>query len=210
MILEVIADDRERRGGVVEALSAMEDVNTEIQRLPLGDYLAGSNLLVERKTLEDFACSIVDGRLFSQTVRLARSPHESVLILEGRAGAASKLGIRREAVQGAMITVNLILGIPILRSGDPGETAKLIHYAARQLDAVARGVVQRGGYRPRGKKGRQLFVLQGLPGIGRERARRLLDSFGSVEAVMKASAEELRSVEGIGKGTARRIRWAVT
>ena len=52
--------------------------------------------------------------------------------------------------------------------------------------------------------------MQGLPGIGREKAKRLLDTFGSVEAVMKAASKELQSVEGIGQRTAERIRWAVT
>jgi len=83
-------------------------------------------------------------------------------------------------------------------------------YAVRQLESIAQGAIRRGGYRPKGKEKRQLFILQGLPGIGREKAKRLLDTFGSVEAVMKAASKELQSVEGIGQRTAERIRWAVT
>jgi ERCC4-type nuclease len=40
-------------------------------------------LVFERKTLKDFARSIVDGRLFRQAIRLANSKYKSVLILEG-------------------------------------------------------------------------------------------------------------------------------
>lgn len=41
------------------------------------------------------------------------------------------------------------------------------------------------------------------------RAERLLDAFGSVEAVMQAGGEELAGVPGIGGETAGKIRWAV-
>ena len=53
-------------------------------------------------------------------------------------------------------------------------------------------------------------ALQGLPGVGLERAGRLLESFGSVEAVVSASSSELQSVYGIGKGVADKIKWAVS
>jgi len=52
--------------------------------------------------------------------------------------------------------------------------------------------------------------LQGLPGVGSERAARLLEAFGSVEAVVTATGEELQSVEGIGKHISEKIRWAVS
>jgi len=48
--------------------------------------------------------------------------------------------------------------------------------------------------------------LQGLPGIGYERAVRLLDSFGSVEAVISAGSDELQTVYGIGKSVAGKIK----
>ncbi len=112
-------------------------------------------------------------------------------------------------MQGALITVSLILGIPILRSKDPSETARLIVYIGRQIESAARGGVQRHGYRPKNKRKRQLYILQGLPGVGPERAERLLDRFGSVEAAISASSSELQSVDGIGIGVADRIRWAV-
>ena len=39
----------------------------------------------------------------------------------------------RSALQGAIITVSLVFGIPLLRSSCPEETATLILYAADQL-----------------------------------------------------------------------------
>ena len=103
----------------------------------------------------------------------------------------------------------MILGIPVLRSKEPDETARLMIYAARQIKAIARGGFQRPGYRPKNKRKRQLFILQGLPGVGREKAVRLLDNFGSVESVITADRDELQAVEGIGKNIADGIRSAV-
>jgi ERCC4-type nuclease len=112
-------------------------------------------------------------------------------------------------MQGALITVSIVLGVPVLRSKSPSESAHLILYTARQVKSFARGAVQRHGSRPKGKRKKQLFILQGLPGIGSERAARLLDEFGSVEAVVTATCKELQFVQGIGENIANRIKWAV-
>lgn len=208
--INIIADDREQKSGVLQALSEIDQVNLSIQRLSIGDYRIDNRVTVERKALSDFAISIIDGRLFKQTVRLADSHLKGVLILEGSSKDTIDLGIAREAMQGALISVSLILGIPVLRAIDSTETAKLMVYIARQINAIAHGGIQRQGHRPKGKRKRQLYILQGLPGIGHERAARLLDTFGSVEGVVSAGSEELKMIEGIGEKIADRIKWAVS
>ena len=207
--INIIADDREHKSEVIESLMDIENVGVSIRRLSLGDYQIDNRLVVERKTLKDFAVSIIDGRLFKQMIRLANSNSKAILIIEGTASDTAELGMTREAMQGALITVSLILGIPVLRSKDPSETAKLMIYIGRQIESMAMGGVQRHGYRPKTKRKRQLFILQGLPGIGREKAERLLAMFGSVEAAISASSSELQALDGIGKSIADKIKWAV-
>jgi ERCC4-type nuclease len=207
--IAVIADDRERKCGVVRSLSEMKNVSVKIKRLSLGDYIVDRRLVFERKTLIDFARSIIDGRLFRQAIRLSGAKYKGVLILEGTARNLSEAGVSREAMQGALITVSIILGIPVLRSQNPSESARLILYSAKQIKSFARGAVQRHGSRPKGRRKKQLFILQGLPGVGSARAVRLLDTFGSVEGVVTATDEELQTVEGIGKHIAEKIRRAV-
>ena len=208
--INIVADDRECKGDVIEFLSENENVDLSIQRLSMGDYQIDNRMIVERKTLKDFAVSIIDGRLFKQMIRLANSNSKSALILEGTVSDTAEIGMTREAMQGALITVSLILGTPVLRSKDPSETARLMVYIGRQIDSLVRGGLSRHGYRPKGKRRTQLFILQGLPGVGPERAGRLLDRFGSVEAAISASSNELQSVEGIGTGVAEKIKWAVS
>jgi len=210
VLINIIADDREQKSEVIRLLSGMENVKLEIRRLSVGDYQVDNRVIVERKTLKDFAISIIDGRLFKQMIRLAGSTLTGVLILEGTVSNAAGLGITREAMQGALITVSLILGIPVLRAKDSTETSKLIVYIARQIESIARGGVHRQGYRSKDKRKKQLFILQGLPGVGPERAGRLLDKFGSVEGVISAGSDELQKVYGIGKNVAGKIKWAVS
>ena len=208
--INIIADDREPKNVVIASLLQIEDVNVSIRRLSMGDYQIDNRLIVERKTLKDFAISIIDGRLFKQMIYLTNSKSGGVLIIEGTTSDTIDIGMSREAMQGALITVSLILGIPVLRSKDPFETAKLLVYIGRQIKSMAMGGVQRHGYRPKNKRKRQLFILQGLPGIGSELAGRLLARFGSVEAAISASSSELQSVDGIGKSIADKIRWVVS
>ena len=208
--IKIIADDRECKSEVIESLMQIEDVDVSIRRFSMGDYQIDDRLIVERKTLKDFAISIIDGRLFKQMIRLANPNSKAVLIIEGTVSDMVELGMTREAMQGALITVSLILGIPVLRSKYPSETAKLMVYIGRQIKSMAMGGVQRHGYRPKNKRKRQLFILQGLPGIGREKAERLLAMFGSVEAAISASSSELQTVDGIGKSIADKIKWTVS
>jgi len=53
---------------------------------------------------------------------------------------------------------------------------------------------------------RQIFALQGLPGVGPVLAMRLLHHLGSVERVVTADVETLSQVRGVGQKKAARIR----
>jgi len=208
--IHIVADDRERKSDVIDSLREIENVEVNIRRLSVGDYQIGRRVIIERKTLKDFAFSVVDGRLFKQMIYLSNSKSQGVLILEGTTSNSVEIGVTKEAMQGALITVSLIMGIPVLRSKNPSETAKLMVYIGRQIESITKGGVQRHGYQPKGLRYRQLYILQGLPKVGRERADRLLDRFGSVDAVISASIDDLQTVDGIGKNIAEKIKWVVS
>jgi ERCC4-type nuclease len=140
---------------------------------------------------------------------MTHGPRRGVLVLEGAGSDLQTVGVQREALQGALIHLSVFRGLAVLRARDPGETAKLIVYLGRQAQAWAHGPLPRPGYRPKGRRARQLFLLQGLPRVGPSRAARLLDRFGSVQAVATASAADLATIDGIGDATAARIRWAL-
>jgi DNA excision repair protein ERCC-4 len=202
----VLVDDRERPSGVVEELEKLSGVIVKVEHLTVGDYHVDGMVIIERKTAADFARSLIDGRLFSQAGQMASSLYRPAYVLEGKSAEWLELGLSREAMQGALITLMLIFDIPVFRSSDPAESARIIFYIGSQLARLRDPAhVPYVPGKAKRKRNRQLRLLQALPGIGPDRARRLLGCFKTVRACFDASATELMKVEGIGPKTAAAI-----
>jgi DNA excision repair protein ERCC-4 len=191
----------------VDLLREIPDVELSIDHLPVGDFVVSGQIIFERKRADDFAASLIDGRLFSQAARLVKQPLRSAYILEGKTEDWKRLGVRREALQGALITLTLIFDLPVFRSIDPSETARILVYASRQFSRLHRAEPAYGR-RAKAKrlKTRRLRLLQSLPGVGPDRARILLEHFGGVRSCLLATIEELIDVPGIGQKTANAIQ----
>ena len=129
--IKLIMDDREPADVMLPALQSCGCFSVQILRLPLSDYIVNDVLLVERKTLTDLIQSIIDGRLFHQAKRLAEAGRAAVLILEG-SFPDLHTEMRWEAIQGALVTVALFFGLPVLWTREPEDTARVLAYAARQ------------------------------------------------------------------------------
>ena len=174
--VQIVVDDRERPSGVIAELEKSTRVVVKIEHLPLGDYCVDGAVLIERKTAADFAQSLIDGRLFGQAGRMSSSALRPAYIIEGTSAEWAGLGVSREALQGALVTLMLIFDMPVFRSSDPAESARLIFYIGSQLVRL-----RDPGYAPyrqakaKRKKTRQLRILQSLPGVGADRAKKLLE-----------------------------------
>jgi DNA excision repair protein ERCC-4 len=204
-LIEVVIDDREPN----EFAGLFKDAGAEsvrVERLKVGDFVVNNRWVFERKTMQDLCQSLVDGRLFQQAVNMMKAAASPVLILQGGVHDTVKTAVKREAIQGALITISVFFNIPVLRALDATEVVRLIDYTVAQEGRFNKGPAHRFGYRPKRRKARQLYILQGLPGIGRFKAERLLERFGSIQNVMTADKDELAEVEGIGKGSSKRIR----
>jgi ERCC4-type nuclease len=206
--VDIIADSREAPSDTFGVLKARPDVALTVTTLKYGDYSVAGQLSFERKTAEDLGRSIIDGRLFRQMSALRRRAKRPVLLIEGLQPLSSPSGVPWHAVRGALVSVAVVFGVPILAADGPEESAEIMVIAARQIERTTTGAYVRPGYRPKGWRRRALFILQGLPGVGPRRAAALLDAFGSAAAVMAADAEGLARVDGIGMQVAERIRKA--
>ena len=131
--IQIVVDDRERPSGVVAELEKLGGVVVKIEHLLLGDYCIDGAVLIERKTAADFAQSLIDGRLFGQAGRMATSSLRPAYIIEGTSAEWAGLGVSREALQGALVTLMLIFDVPVFRSSDPAESARLMLYIGSQL-----------------------------------------------------------------------------
>jgi ERCC4-type nuclease len=198
------ADFRERNAATAGALAAA-GATVAFVSLKTGDYRVGRSLLVERKTARDFWQSIFDGRLFRQAGRLAKASPRALLLVEGPG-----LDLSKPPVRGALVTLMTVFGVPVLFSRDAADSAQWILMASRHLESRKEDVYKRGGWRPKGKRARQLFILQGLPGIGPRRAEALLNRFGTVRGVFAAEEAAFREAPGIGNRTAQKIAWVLS
>ncbi len=204
--MRVVIDDREP-DRVRRHLERLPGVFIEVRRLALGDYLVDERLLVERKTVDDLAASVCDGRLFRQARRLAAHRSQAVcFVLEGTSRGAERIGVSREALQGAVISLTLVFGVPLLRSRDSDETARLLVYAGGQVARAAAVSAHRSGRKVGASERIRMRMLQAIPGIGPLRARALLACFGGIPALVSATVDEIAAADGIGRMTAARVQ----
>ena len=165
--LGIEVDDRESAGAVLPVLRECGDFHVSVMRLPLGDYRVDGRFLFERKTLTDLVAAIKDGRLFRQALKLSATTMRPAIILEGTGRELAGSGMRWEAIQGALVTVALFCGVPLLRTRTPEETVRTMLFAARQGRTFASG----GAAAPRPATTRKARPPALYPaGVSRDRA----------------------------------------
>ena len=204
-------DFSEQRSGIIEEIGKITDqLNIEVCTLQTGDYLIGYKIIVERKTLNDFLVSIKNGRIFQQAYRMAQSGKNGLIILEGDKSAIASNSMSRKAVQGALIHIEVFIGIPVIHSLNIQETAILLTDILRQsnqqeLPRQKQIISRNPGIRINKKQRQKLFLLQNLPGIGTKKGLALLKSFSAIENIIHASSSDLTKVRGIGNKLAGNI-----
>lgn len=207
--VNIYVDTREMRSSVAKALEEMGAIIT-LKTLEVGDYILSERVGVERKTVEDFLSSLIDrsqGRdLFTQMAELARNFEKPILILEGE-GLYTARKINPNAVRGMLASISIDFGIPIISTSNPEDTAALLYIIAKreQFDSE-REITLHGRKTSLTLKEQQEYLVSAIPGVGLIAAKNLLRHFGSIEAIMTASVEELIKVEKIGRKTAKKIR----
>lgn len=202
--MRITVDYRERASGLLELIRE-RDVFVEVKPLSFGDYIINDSITIERKTARDFLISIIDGRLFTQLSNLKKHCPCPVVLIEGNP-CKTDVEIDPAAIKGALISVETIWYVPIVFTRSKEDSVETLLMMGRQDETYMDVVPLRGGYRPKRLKSRQLYILQGLPKVGPNVAKRLLEHFHSVRQIMNASVEELIAVEGIGMVSAKAIR----
>ena len=202
--VKIIVDNREYRSNVVRNLS-LKGVSIEPQQLDIGDYVLSSRIGVERKDVDDFLESLIDGKLFKQIAQLRDTYSRPILILEGE-NLLTKRNISHNAIFGSLASITVDYGIPILTTKDGLETADLLNIIARREQSEEKKAVAVRGEKPQMSiKERQQFIIEGLPNVSAVIAKRLLSHFGSIRDIANATENELMEIRGIGKNIASDI-----
>jgi len=136
----------------VAAAAATTTHEIKSERLPLGDIIIhdpteGRDIvLFERKSLNDLAASIQDGRYKEQSFRLTQTTdfhnHNIIYIIEGDIARynAKHSRISKSALQSAMVSLLYYKGFSVIRTMSVGETAEFIlHFADKVMKERALG-----------------------------------------------------------------------
>lgn len=225
----ISVDDRELNSSVVARLKA-NGVDVKIDRLRTGDFQIGNRILIERKTVRDFVDSLIDGRLLEQASRLVGAAPRCLLLIEGE-GLFESNRVHPHALMGALATLSLDFGIPIVSTKNGAETARFLTIALKREEAILdelnndtreklESSIQEiwndpitqaaaGAKKLRKSPNKEQFMAKSLliaiPSVDEVLAYRLLDRYGTLAALIWAEEEDIRQVEGITETQVREI-----
>jgi len=208
---EVVVDQRELDSTIARDLSTRESIEVRLETLEVGDYVLSDRVVVERKTVSDFLATLTGGdrSVFEQVGDMARHYGRPVVILEGE-GLYERRNVHPKAIQGALSSLAIDFGASVLQTTDADGTTDLLHtIAEREQEEEDREVSVHGEKAAKTLAEQQEYVVSSIADIGPVTARSLLSEFGSVEAVLTASGEELQEAKGVGEVTAERVREVV-
>jgi len=128
----VVIDSREH-----DLIKLLDDPKTG--QLDVGDIHIIANdgsiaCIIERKTLDDFSASIVDGRYREQKQRLLALGKPIVYLVEGATKGAR--GVPYSTLQSAMISLSFRDGIHVVRSSSMGESVQLLEIMVKKVDQL--------------------------------------------------------------------------
>ncbi|MHA2431582.1 MAG: ERCC4 domain-containing protein [Promethearchaeota archaeon] len=202
--ISIIVDHREYRSLVVRSLISKQ-IDIQPQQLPVGDYIVSNRVGIERKDVDDFLNSLINGTLFKQIKSLRDTFPRPLLIIEGN-GLFTKRNMSHQAIYGCIVSIIVDYGVSIVTTKDGYETAEMLAVMAlREQRQEKKPITLRGEKQGLSFSEQQQFIIEGLPQISSIIARRLLDHFGSIRALINASEEDLQEVKGIGKQIASSI-----
>ena len=199
---KLIADVREKNSLVIAELVSL-GVEVDIQHLKLADYLISNEIAVERKTINDFAGSMINRRLLDQLRDLKINYKNPLLIVEKEDHQdlykPSGINIHENAIRGMILTVAIQFNIPIIFTEGYEDTAKYLMLLAKKQtkpEGEISLVAKRHAY---SMKEQQRIIIESFPGIGPKTAKEILKKFRTIKNFANASEEELKGIPKLGK-----------
>jgi ERCC4-type nuclease len=185
---------------------AFKDAQITVEKLPAGDVWL-DNVIIERKTVADLLASIADNRLPNQAAEMRALSEWCYLVICGPLLWANKKIVGTDwhyrSVQGALAQVQ-DLGVSVVHAHDerdfPATCAWLYGRSQKKIVRLA----------PR-RFGLPLMpdeqIISALPGIGPEKANKLLDHFSTVIDVLVGLCDDKCSLPtGFGPKTREAVR----
>jgi DNA excision repair protein ERCC-4 len=142
LVHQLAVDNSEARSALLEAVRRTGSFEVRMGDLPTGDYLIDNEVLIERKSVADFAASLIDGRLFPQVARLAHSRYRSLLLIEGPTPTGSP-DVHPHSLEGALVSIAAMWRLPVLHSSDAEQSVRMLRFLADQVRGPQERVLRR-------------------------------------------------------------------
>ncbi len=172
----------------------------QLERLAGADNLLSERLVVARYGGRHLDAAIADGRLFRQVAGLRETYGAAVLLVVGPGAGGISAASRRGAL--AWVARH---GIPVVHADDADDAAAWLLTLARQEDRRPREILLLARRKATHPDEQLEQLVATLPGIGPVCARRLLQRFPTLDALVTADEAALRTVRGIGPERARTL-----
>ena len=220
----VVSIDHGEGKSALAARLRQERLTVEVINLPVGDIRISDRILIERKSCRDFVDSLLDGRLLDQATRLVGAAPRAMLILEG-SDLFQHRAVSEQAIMGALATLTLDYGLPVVTSADTAETARFIAVSARREASMLEHLSKQAQDRMRASEHPDLYSDESekeMVEAANEASEQLFDeSIPILDATLEDQSEQrrktshrvtrsmLEQVPGVGPALASRIleRW---
>jgi len=218
---KIIIDYREKNSLVASKLIKL-GFEIEFRELKIGDYIV-RNTVIERKTVSDFLNSMINARLLRQIEELKQYENK-LLIIEGtsenelyrddneginssvispeairnypsefRGKLKKTRGLSSNAIRGFLLSIILKHKIPLIFTKDPEDTAKFINILSRKKEKELNLNAKK---KTLDKKEQLQFLIEGFPGIGPKKSKKLLEKFKTIQNIITAPINELEEIIG--------------
>lgn len=208
--VEVVIDSNEaaQKPELTEVLILHEDVKDyKIEPMAEGDIQI-EDCLFERKTPEDFASSLEEGRLRDQTERLAlRDDMNSFILVEGDMDDYNHLphtDMAAKSLRGMDASIEMRNNIRVKYCSTVENVADMAVRLARKSIEENASIQHKNTQNSRDIDFLE-YVFMGVDGVGPDLARKISDGFESLEEAMNAKFEDYTDIRGIGQETASNI-----
>lgn len=190
---KILVDYREKNSLVPSILHRL-GFDVEFKELKVADYIL-NEIAIERKTVDDFVSSIVDGRLESQLEELKQYDKKLIFIegIEEKSIYHKNSRINENAIRGMILSISLKHSIPIIYTKNSEDSAIFLKVLANKkynLKAInpSKKILDR--------EERAKYILEGFEGIGPKKAKLLIDEFKSLRNIFLLSDDILKEKFG--------------
>lgn len=195
-------DDREKKNTKIIASIMYDDM--EITHLDIGDVLM-RGVIFEMKSPDDFVSSVFDNRLFTQIANMTENYQRSFILVHGTYFGTQLVYDSRSKVHNfpGIVASCIARGITPLFTDSLDDSLELIDLISSKCTD---GKIRDRPVKRVSLKDKQIGIVCSFPGISDTRAKALLNHFGSINAILAATEEELCEVKDVGPKTAKKLQ----